>query len=50
MAFKIPYMAEEMETLKLKQGEAIDALWSGMTITRSDLRDLGNKCTDTSIV
>ena len=50
MAVQMPYVVDEMETLKLKQGETIDAHWSQMTILRSDLKDLGYKCTDTSIV
>ena len=50
MAFKMLYMVDRMEALKLKRGETIDALWSQMRSLRSHLKDLGYKCTGTSIV
>ena len=50
MAFKMPHMIDEMETLKLKPGESIESLWSRMKILRADLLGLGYECTDQSIV
>ena len=50
MSFKMPCMVDKTETLKRKQREAIDALRSCLTILKSDLKDLGYKCTDSSIV
>ena len=45
MTFKIPYMPDKMKTHKLKQGETIGAR---ITILRSDLKELGFECSETS--
>ena len=50
MAFKMPDMVDELETIKLKQGETIESLWSRVTILRSDLAGLGYECSDFNIV
>ena len=50
MAFKMPYMVDDLETLKLKPGESIESLWSRMKILRADLHELGYECSDQSIV
>ena len=46
MAFKMPYMMDDLETLKLKPGESIESLWSRMKILRADLHELSYECSD----
>ena len=50
IAFKQPYIIDEMETLKFKRSELIETLWPRMKVLRADQYELGYECTDQSIV
>lgn len=48
--FTLLHMIDELEMLKWKSGESIQAFWSRTKILRSDLEKLASECMDSSIV